>query len=167
MLKTLLESAKAVVNRSLASLEALVVYTMHKVVNWPELINQILDAVINNSGFIAPVATQVRLEKRKLETKQTRIENKYRQSVGVRTKPEPAHSRYRRKGAIDCQPTSPTTRQTHEPTRFNTHYQVTKMYSLTEDAHRPYLSKRSTRHTMTSRLSLKKSNIRQIYVVWH
>lgn len=70
-------------------LETSVIRTIYMVVNSPEFIRRFLGGIIDNLGFIAPVAALVKLEQQKLVTKQAKIEDTCRQIVEAGAKIEP------------------------------------------------------------------------------
>lgn len=81
VLGTLTANQKEIDNRLSPDLETLFIRTVHEVVNSLKFRSQFLDAFIDNSGFISPVAALVKSEKRKIVTEKAKIEERYRQFV--------------------------------------------------------------------------------------
>lgn len=73
-LEALSDILEQVNNRSSASLERLVVLIVNEVVYFPDLKSRLSSAVIDNPRFIAPVATLVKAESRKVVDEQTKVE---------------------------------------------------------------------------------------------
>lgn len=64
----------------------MVLRTVQKVLNAPEFMRRVSDTVIDNLGFIAPLAALVKWKQRKLVTEQAKIEDEFRQIVEAGTK---------------------------------------------------------------------------------
>lgn len=77
MLETLLTNKKSSDNRFSAALVTLFIRAVCKIMNSPDFISHISNAVINNPGFIALVAALVKWQEQRLVSKQANIEDKY------------------------------------------------------------------------------------------
>lgn len=73
MLETPNASQKGIHNRLLAAFENVVRCAVQKVVYWPEFISRFMDAVIDDHGFIAPLAALVNSEQQKFVTEPAKI----------------------------------------------------------------------------------------------
>lgn len=70
-------------------METFVLHIVQKVVNSPEFISRISDAVIHNPVFITPVAALGKCENQKLSTEQAKREDTFQQFVTTGTKMDP------------------------------------------------------------------------------